>query len=322
MKRWMMLALVWALPAQATVLESPLGMVPSAHLLGDRQLELSCHTLLGPSQGQVYQANLGFGATQLGLAYLNGFPGTTTFGPAMEVRHQLIFPSVASPLALSVGGQLALAPENAFGLGNNLFVTFSHDINAKIQGRWMTFATAHLGFMGDFLLRARWMGALEIPLAEWGNGYIEFLGGADRLQPLINAGVKGKPFPWLSLTLASLANPQGTLWERYFALGAAVNFSTKNPAPTVQTPQGKGSLSGTIRDAETRAPVGGVKITAENGDVTVLTASSNEGLYRITELPKGQYQLKLEKPPYAVKTYSVDISADQNRPMDLLLGGP
>lgn len=318
----MMIALLWAIPAQAAFLESPLGMVPSANLLGDRQVELSCHTLLGPTQGQLYQANLGFGSTQLGLAYLNGFPGSTTFGPAMEVRHQLIAPSIASPLTLSVGGQLALAADNPFGLGNNLFVTFSHDINAKVQGRWMTFATAHLGFMGDFLLRARWMGALEVPLSEWGNGYVEFLGSAERLQPLINAGVKAHPLPWLSLSLASLANPKGTIWERYLALGAAVNFSTKSSTPTVQAPQGRGSLSGTVRDAENRTPVGGVKITAENGDVTVLTASSNEGLYRITELPKGQYQLKLEKPPYAVKTYSVEIIANQNRPMDLLLGGP
>jgi hypothetical protein len=97
-------------------------------------------------------------------------------------------------------------------------------------------------------------------------------------------------------------------------------FSTQSAPPVPQLPQGRGSLSGIVRDEKSHSPLGAAKITAENKDVTVLTVSSNEGIYRIADLPPGQYQLKVEKPPY-FKTFAVEIVADQNRSLDLLVGG-
>src|SRR5215813_11219445 len=79
-----------------------------------------------------------------------------------------------------------------------------------------------------------------------------------------------------------------------FVLGAAL-------FPSVVLAQGATSvLTGNVIDAQTRAPVADVVVTATSpglqGEQVVVTDAT--GLYRIPQLPPGTYSLRFEKETY------------------------
>jgi len=75
-------------------------------------------------------------------------------------------------------------------------------------------------------------------------------------------------------------------------------------ARSANAQQGEGTLTGTVTDAATKAPIVDVVVTATSpalqGEQVVVTDSS--GFYRIPNLPPGVYTLRMDKEvfkPYA-----------------------
>src|SRR5215475_721235 len=73
-------------------------------------------------------------------------------------------------------------------------------------------------------------------------------------------------------------------------------------------------LTGNVVDAQTRAPVADVVVTATSpglqGEQVVVTDAT--GLYRIPQLPPGTYTLRFEKETYRPFTRAgIDVAADR-----------
>src|SRR5712691_11382050 len=85
--------------------------------------------------------------------------------------------------------------------------------------------------------------------------------------------------------------------------------------------QFKASIQGTILDPK-GGVVGGAKVTVANQDTGVShdTVSSDQGFYRVTELPPGSYTLTVEAAGFQKKEIkNIAVNAEQIRGVDVTL---
>lgn len=195
-------------------------LLPASTALKDRQLSLESHLLVGAQAALVTRGAIGLGdGFEAGLSFFHGFPPSLFSGPAIDLRYQLVSPTWARPTSVATGLMYVGVPGNSYGLSNNAFLTLGHDLNATLDGKGMTLATLRFGFLGDLNLRARLLAGLDIPLGNWGEASLDYLGEQTSAPSLFNVGVRTMPFGPVSLCFTSLAIPGKAWWDRSLAVG-------------------------------------------------------------------------------------------------------
>jgi uncharacterized protein (DUF2141 family) len=76
---------------------------------------------------------------------------------------------------------------------------------------------------------------------------------------------------------------------------------------------GTGSISGTVYDASTNAPLAGVKVTA--GCCGRYATTGDDGTYTIQNLADGSYTVKAMKSGYQCKTYPTPVVIQNGQPV-------
>ena len=118
-----------------------------------------------------------------------------------------------------------------------------------------------------------------------------------------------------------LVEKSRALWAVLFTFFATFLAMTLASAPALA--QGNSVITGTVRDASSKAPVADVVVTATStalqGEQVVVT--DRTGQYRIPQLPPGDYTLRLEKEtykPYARGGMSLRVGSTIRVNIDLL----
>lgn len=64
----------------------------------------------------------------------------------------------------------------------------------------------------------------------------------------------------------------------------------------------RGTIAGTVLSGEPLKPLAGARVTIAGNALSVLAMSSEDGRFRVIDLPPGEYSLKAERPGYATGT--------------------
>jgi len=106
--------------------------------------------------------------------------------------------------------------------------------------------------------------------------------------------------------------------RRSFRRFLCLAFATATPA-FAQT----GSIGGRITDSTTSAPVAGADVRAVSGSSTAGTAiAATDGVYRITNIPPGTYDLVVKYIGYAQRRIpGIHVAAGQNVSLDIRIAG-
>jgi len=79
----------------------------------------------------------------------------------------------------------------------------------------------------------------------------------------------------------------------------------------------QGTISGTVVDAETKQPLEGASVFAQN--TTRGTITDKEGLFRL-HLDKGGYEINITFTGYVSRTINLEVSGDRNFNIELQKG--
>ncbi|HEY9899424.1 MAG TPA: carboxypeptidase-like regulatory domain-containing protein [Pantanalinema sp.] len=89
-------------------------------------------------------------------------------------------------------------------------------------------------------------------------------------------------------------------------LGSSPEARAERPAAT-PAPLRRGAIEGTVTDAATAAPLGGVRLVLEGTGVSVLAVTDTAGRFKVIDLGPGQYRVRAERPGYAAATASARV---------------
>ena len=108
--------------------------------------------------------------------------------------------------------------------------------------------------------------------------------------------------------------------RRFRRIAVAVGLAVPAAGIAQQTPtlgQG-GIIAGTVRDRATQQPVSSAQVSVVGTTRGALTA--DQGTYRITGVPPGDYQVRVLRIGYQATVMPVTVTAGQTTTLDLTLG--
>jgi hypothetical protein len=310
---------------------------------------------------------------RLELGVVGGFPSESFTGLAGNIKYQLIKPTAQNPTGLAAGINLlginliGTSKSNPLITGNSLYMVASHDFNWILANKSIyNLCSGHIGFGGN-LEGARLMLGIDIPVTDYINLEGEYLGKIGNFNDMINFGIKGKPFSFLSVSILTIGTSTARGFDNTeFILNVAFNakipafqtasedkaLPTATPDRVVQEPKPGPTPEITVRPERTPAPVispepqpsvtpaavisspanqvtpmptpeaspvvnsgslhgkitgisGGkvpqqvkVSIKGLKGSYTDKVATDNDGSFKFSEIPPGEYILILEKEGY------------------------
>ena len=104
--------------------------------------------------------------------------------------------------------------------------------------------------------------------------------------------------------VTAVANGQAMIRATYEGVTGSVRVTVADPAPVSTT----FSVSGTISDAVSSAPIAGASVTVDG--IPAFAVTDGNGRYRFTGLKEGKYTLRVAKTGYAAAQLSVVVSGD------------
>ncbi|MFN8674013.1 MAG: carboxypeptidase regulatory-like domain-containing protein [Candidatus Sericytochromatia bacterium] len=170
----------------------------------------------------------------LEVGLVGGIPSSVFSGLAGNIKYQFIKPTEKNPTALSAGiNMLGLAKNTYLTNGNYLYMVVSHDFNLKLKDNSIyNLFSGHFGFGGNHF-GSRLMAGIDMPVTDYVNLNLEYLGRTEELDEMFNFGIKSKPIPKLQGLTISLLSSGTSLkgfanTEFFLSVGYGANLFPNN----------------------------------------------------------------------------------------------